>query len=106
MEGHEADSEAIKDLFKGLWTLEDMAQPDSEIHQIIKKAIENPHGYVLKPQKEGGGHNFYDEELHDLLIKNNTEYLQQFLIMERIEPPEIKAHMLRNGVWSGEQKTL
>ena len=30
-------------------------------------ALKNPHDYVLKPQKEGGGNNFYDDEAKELL---------------------------------------
>ena len=59
----------------------------------------------MKPQKEGGGNNFYDDEMKDLLMKfvdPNTdkdykESLKQYLIMERIEPPRIKAWMLKDG---------
>ena len=32
-----------------------------------------------------------------MLLKNDKEDLKQFLIMERIYPPEIKAYMLRAG---------
>ena len=69
------------------------------------KAIKSPHDYVLKPQKEGGGNNYYDEEAAKLLktfIDPNTdpaykESLKQYLIMERIEPPRIQAWMLKDG---------
>ena len=59
----------------------------------------------MKPQKEGGGNNFYDDEAKALLqefINPSTdperkESLKQFMIMERINPPMIKAWMLRDG---------
>ena len=50
-------------MFKGLWTLEDIDRdgPEGdEVRSIVEKAKANPHGFVIKPQKEGGGNNFYD----------------------------------------------
>ena len=60
MENHANDMDQIKNLFKGIWTLEDIENEESELQVTIKHAIENPHNYVIKPQKEGGGNNFYD----------------------------------------------
>ena len=39
----------IKHLFKGIWTLEDIDKDGSEVQEIVKRAVENPHGYVIKP---------------------------------------------------------
>ena len=97
MPTHQDDLNHIKHLFKGIWTLEDIEDEKSEVQDVIKNAIENPHNYVIKPQKEGGGNNYYDQDVKDLLLKNDRDYLKQFLIMERIYPPEIKAYMLRAG---------
>lgn len=58
--------ESVKHLFKGLWSLEDF-ETDPEVQAVIAKAIKNPHDYVMKPQKEGGGHNFFDEDITRLL---------------------------------------
>ena len=41
----------------------------SDCQQAVIKALKNPHDYVLKPQKEGGGNNFYDDEAKELLQK-------------------------------------
>lgn len=72
---------------------------------MIHKAIENNKEYVVKPQKEGGGNNFYDEEAAKHLktfIDPATphkvrESLKQYIVMERIHPPTTKTWMLRNG---------
>ena len=61
--------------------------------------------YVVKPQKEGGGNNFYDEEAKELLEKfvskdtsvEEKESLKQFMIMSRIHPPMLKSWMLKDG---------
>jgi len=37
----------LRSCFAGLWSLEDS--------DIVKKAIENPELFVMKPQREGGG---------------------------------------------------
>ena len=91
------EAEKIKHLFEGIWSLEEIDQDDFKHHDIIQKAIENPRNYVLKPQKEGGGNNFYDEDVKHMLLSNEKKNLKQFLIMERINTPEVKAFMLRNG---------
>ena len=46
---------------------------------------------------EGGGNNFYNEEVKAMLENSPVEELKVYLIMERINPPEIKAYMFRNG---------
>lgn len=97
MEGHSKEAEDIKCLFKGIWTLEDIDKEGSEIQEIVRKAKENPRNYVIKPQKEGGGNNFYNEEVKEMLENTPIDELKVYLIMERINPPEIKAYMLRNG---------
>ena len=53
--------ENVKALFKGIWSLENLGQSDAEVNGVVDDAIENPHNYVLKPQKEGGGNNFFDD---------------------------------------------
>lgn len=55
---------------------------------------------MLKPQKEGGGNNFFDENLRSKLVslKNGEELsLMTYLLMERIMPPEIPAYLLIQG---------
>ena len=69
------------------------------------KAILKPHDYVIKPQKEGGGNNFFDQEAKDLLLEfindsttfEKRESLKQYLIMARINPPMTKVWMLRDA---------
>lgn len=43
---------------------------DPLVDKTIKDAIENPHKYVLKPQKEGGGNNYFGEDMKQILIKD------------------------------------
>ena len=100
-ESHKHDTDMIKQLFKGIWSLESM-DTDIEVKQLVQQAIQNPDRYVIKPQMEGGGHNFYGEKVKQLLLKSQESEsdlndIKKYLIMERIEPPEVKAYMLKNG---------
>ena len=60
---------------------------------------------MIKPQKEGGGNNIFDQEAKELLlefINNSTSFekresLKQYLIMARINPPMTKVWMLRDA---------
>ena len=104
MSEHVESAKEIQHLFKGIWTLEDMEKED--VKEVVKKAIEDPHSFVIKPQKEGGGNNFYDDDVKRLLLENDRDFLKQFLIMERIDAPEILAHMLRAGKHCGGCLTL
>ncbi len=68
----------------------------------MAQAIKNPRNYVMKPQKEGGGNNFFDEDIPILLNKiiYNPEQageLLTYLIMERINPPMLKFLCIKNG---------
>lgn len=68
----------------------------------MKQAIITPNNFVLKPQKEGGGNNFFDGDIPPLLQKmldkpEESGELVTYLIMERIVPPMIKFTSLRNG---------
>ena len=41
--------QGVKNLFKGLYSLEDLGKEGAPINDIIEKALKNPHDYVLKP---------------------------------------------------------
>jgi hypothetical protein len=42
------------------------------VQKVIAKAIEDPSKYVIKPQKEGGGNNFYGESVRTMLMDPET----------------------------------
>merc|ERR1712003_392395 len=67
-------------------------------------------GYVLKPQREGGGYNYYGDSLQDKLkqhvvldddtnkkVKELNAELGEFILMERLFPPQQQAILLRSG---------
>jgi hypothetical protein len=63
------------------WGFEDPSQFD-QIRQMVE---ENPYGYVLKPQREGGNNNIYQGEIVKALQREKREDLQQYILMRRIE---------------------
>ncbi|CAG7693765.1 unnamed protein product [Allacma fusca] len=87
-----ADVCAVRRIFTGLYSLDQGEAGDKS----IEMAIENPRKYVLKPQREGGGNNVYDEEIKDQLEKiRNTPERDAWILMEKIQPPLQKNYMIR-----------
>ena len=58
---------------------------DPKIQELVDDAIKHPENYVLKPQKEGGGNNYFNEEMREILIKK--ENIKSFLLMTKIDAP-------------------
>lgn len=54
----------------------------------VKCALEEPHRFVLKQNRDGGGHNFFNEalrvELENLVGRPEAD---AYILMERIVPP-------------------
>ncbi|CAK0891033.1 unnamed protein product [Prorocentrum cordatum] len=64
--------------------------------QAVADALAKPHGWVLKPQREGGGNNLYGSELAAAL--RASEGLEQYVLMEKICTAPAPAWLLQNGV--------
>lgn len=103
----------IRTAFAGLYSLG--ADANEQDMQAVKEVLF--HGgegrFVLKPQREGGGYNYYGEQLAEKLKQNCTivnygdgeddksvqlsPALSEFILMERLFPPQQRAILLRNG---------
>lgn len=62
-------------------------------------------GYVLKPQREGGGNNIYGTKIPTFLnsLGNDERKWKGHILMELIQPPSLRNSIIRNGeVRSGE----
>jgi len=90
-----ADAAKIREHFAGLWSLDDLSDPSTA--EVVADAIASPNGYVLKPQREGGGNNLYDEELKAMLQSGKS--LRAYILMQRIRPPINRSVLVRNGQW-------
>ncbi|EDS33759.1 glutathione synthetase [Culex quinquefasciatus] len=88
---HKIDT--IKEIFTGLYPLDKNEEGD----EAVRRALENPERYVLKPQREGGGNNVYGEDIPGALEKMNDDERSAWILMERIFPPLSKGYMVRPG---------
>eukprot|EP01038_Epipyxis_sp_PR26KG_P009361 gene9361-12611_t len=70
-----------------------------EIISAVNDAImEKGKNWVLKPQREGGGNNYYGEDLSKFLVENrNDSILSGFVLMQRIFPTPSKSAFFRQG---------
>ncbi len=96
----------MRDAFAGLYSLGDDAneQDQQAVYDIVVN--QNHAQYVLKPQREGGGYNFYGEQMLAKLTENVTvtpstitlsPTLGEYILMERLFPPQQLAILLRGG---------
>jgi len=86
--------EQIRGVFTGLYSLDH----DENGDKSFKRAMDNPSGYVLKPQREGGGNNVYGDDIRPFLqnIKDSDER-NAYILMDRIQPPVTTNYMVRPG---------
>jgi len=71
--------------------------------EAVNMALENPNKFVLKPQREGGGNNLYDEQLVEALTSMSYEERGAYILMQKIMPPSAPGKLIRSGkiVYSG-----
>lgn len=100
----------MRSAFAGLYSLGDDAVPEDLA--AVQEALDGKQGnYVLKPQREGGGYNFYGEQLKQKLLENTQqkgesglklgEKLAEYILMQRLFPPQQRAILLRGGKVEG-----
>jgi glutathione synthase len=102
-------------VFAGLYSL-GADVTDQDIDSVKDVLFNGAEGrYVLKPQREGGGYNYYGKNLADKLRENCTVVdedvklsasLSEFILMERLFPPQQRAILLRNGQVEGTGMTI
>lgn len=87
------DVDAIRNCFVGLYGLD----PECEgATAAVAAACNSPQHFVLKPQREGGGHNLYDQDLVEALSQMTAEERAAYILMEKIRPPPFEAFFLRD----------
>eukprot|EP00527_Entomoneis_sp_CCMP2396_P006824 CAMPEP_0198148864 /NCGR_PEP_ID=MMETSP1443-20131203/43784_1 /TAXON_ID=186043 /ORGANISM="Entomoneis sp., Strain CCMP2396" /LENGTH=563 /DNA_ID=CAMNT_0043813713 /DNA_START=482 /DNA_END=2173 /DNA_ORIENTATION=- len=113
----------LQDVFAGLYSLGQDMVPDD--YRALESILlhENESQFVLKPQREGGGYNFYGSQMADRLKAQvtlsststsgddndnaakitaiNHQVLGEYILMERLFPPEQRAILLRGGQVEG-----
>ena len=83
--------------FAGQYDLESDLATESGPLPAWQEAMARSGDYVLKPQREGGGHNFFDEEMVAKLTEIPPEERAAFVLMERIRPPARHAVLVAQG---------
>ncbi|XP_054158697.1 glutathione synthetase-like [Oppia nitens] len=85
------DVDDLMQVFAGLWGLE--SGPDGD--QAIDMALGEPNRFVLKPQREGGGYNYFGGQLARKLDEiRHTKERESYILMELIRPPKVPNHIL------------
>ncbi|KAG0624999.1 hypothetical protein M758_2G019800 [Ceratodon purpureus] len=84
----------LRESFAGLWSLEGDGND-----QILEEAVAKPEGFVLKPQREGGGNNIYGKDVATTIKKLKQEELAGYILMQRIFPAVNDSYLIRDGVW-------
>lgn len=85
----------LKNTFTNIYPLD-----DSESGLKARKIAADPElckGYVLKPQREGGGNNIYRSAIPPFLKSIPESHWPSYILMELITPPPVKNTILRNG---------
>ncbi|AFZ80321.1 glutathione synthetase, putative [Theileria equi strain WA] len=91
----EAYNEELLDAVKETYILQ--VDPSLDVNaEIVNDAIQNPHRYVLKSQREGGMGLVSSQELESTL--RNKDGLSQYVLMKLITPPVQPTLFVRNIV--------
>ncbi|KEP67615.1 UNVERIFIED_CONTAM: eukaryotic glutathione synthase, atp binding domain-containing protein [Hammondia hammondi] len=61
-------------------------------------SVRGSRGFLLKPQREGGGNNVHGEEMQQLLMSGNGEKLRHFVLMQKMQPPSVPVIFVRAEV--------
>lgn len=77
------DAARVRETFVGMYELDETID-EKPLYQV---ASESPGQYVLKPQREGGGNNFYDNEMVSRLKSMSEQERKAYILMERIQSP-------------------
>ncbi|XP_059914357.1 glutathione synthetase [Gadus macrocephalus] len=84
----------IRATFAGLYTLDQGQEGD----KTVAMAMANPEQFVLKPQREGGGNNFYGSEICRVLEEaRGSSKRTAYILMEKVQARVSVNYLLRRG---------
>ena len=87
------ESGLVRTLFAELHQLAPGAEGDS----AAQLALDNPAAWVLKPSREGGGNNYWEEEMVEKLTElADSPAREAFVLMQRLTPPRVPNRFIRN----------
>ncbi|MCZ6646302.1 MAG: glutathione synthase [SAR324 cluster bacterium] len=93
----EHDAALMEACFAGMYSLDEAVAGPGGPLAARKAAAVQPERFVLKPQREGGGNNLYDEEMIARLAALGPGEDRTFVLMERITPIPHDAVMVLEG---------
>ncbi|KAJ2664225.1 Glutathione synthetase [Coemansia sp. RSA 1199] len=79
--------------FVGLYPLDNTNKGQQALHMALRE----PHKYVVKPQREGGGYNVYGDDIPQLLTTISDEERKGYILMDLIQAPAFNSVLVRNG---------
>jgi len=86
------EEDLLGSCFAGLYAL-----GEGDDQATVDMALKDPHAFVLKPQREGGGNNLYDNELVQALKNMSYDERGGFILMQKILPPSSHGALVRRG---------
>eukprot|EP01056_Protomagalhaensia_sp_Gyna25_P001219 Protomagalhaensia_sp_Gyna_25__1218@NODE_1604_length_1696_cov_7_561859_g1310_i0_p1_GENE_NODE_1604_length_1696_cov_7_561859_g1310_i0NODE_1604_length_1696_cov_7_561859_g1310_i0_p1_ORF_typecomplete_len500_score61_65GSH_synth_ATP/PF03917_17/3_5e99GSH_synthase/PF03199_15/1_5e12_NODE_1604_length_1696_cov_7_561859_g1310_i01951511 len=57
---------------------------DPKTQAMVDEALQHPERFVLKPQREGGANNYYNEEIPPRLVKEMHRPISSYILMHKI----------------------
>ncbi|KAJ1974368.1 Glutathione synthetase [Dimargaris verticillata] len=88
------DCDHVRACFTGLYPLD-----NSPLGlDAVRRALEAPEGYVMKPQREGGGNNVYGKDIPVFLQGLPVEEREAYILMDLIKPPVISNLLVHQGL--------
>lgn len=75
-------TEELLSSFAGIYSLDATGEGEKN----VAMAISDPEKFVLKPQREGGGNNFYGQQVRTALQSMSALERSAFILMDRIRP--------------------
>ena len=90
-------SKRFRKTFVGMHSLDEIIEtPEGEISASEWASI-NPEKYVLKPQREGGGNNYFGKDIPKKITEMKREEQDAYILMEKIKAKTHQAILVVNG---------
>ncbi|KAI9228687.1 MAG: glutathione synthase [Piptocephalis tieghemiana] len=83
----------VRESFAGLYPLDETPEGES----AVRMALKDPEGFVMKPQREGGGNNIYGDDIPKVLKELSIKERCAYILMDLIKPPRVQGFMVRDG---------
>ncbi|XP_035826147.1 glutathione synthetase isoform X1 [Aplysia californica] len=85
----------LRDTFADQYSLDLNQEGDA----AVKLALQSPEKFVLKPQREGGGNNLYNDDITNFFTEHNrSKERSAYILMEKISSWQQKNYLVKPGV--------